>query len=80
MMFPFTEWQGVGDHPELARMRREDPVPLVPIASGGTAYLATRYADVRRVLMDPVFSRAAAAARLDWAGQSPGSRLRPGRM
>ncbi|SDZ29377.1 Cytochrome P450 [Amycolatopsis xylanica] len=77
MTFPFPDWQGVGDHPELARMRREDPVPLVPIASGGTAYLATRYPDVRRVLMDPVFSRAAAAARQDAAVLTQLSRLPP---
>jgi hypothetical protein len=32
---------------------------MVELAEGGRAYLAIRYADVRRVLNEPVFSRAA---------------------
>jgi cytochrome P450 len=34
-------------------------VALVRLVNGGRAYLVTRYEDVRRVLIDPVFSRAA---------------------
>jgi len=34
-------------------------VPKVRLPLGGEAYLASRYEDVKRVLSDPVFSRAA---------------------
>jgi cytochrome P450 len=58
--FPYSHVHGMDDtYPQYARQRASDPVPLVRLASGGQAYLATRYADVRRILSDPVFSRAA---------------------
>jgi cytochrome P450 len=47
--------------PELAEVQRDEPVVRVKTADGGVAYLVTRYADVRTVLVDPRFSRAAAA-------------------
>jgi cytochrome P450 len=59
-VFPFESAHGLDAAPVLARLRTKDPVPLVRLASGGRAYLTTRYDDVRRVLTDPVFSRAAA--------------------
>jgi cytochrome P450 len=60
-LFPFERPDGVYADAEYARLRAEDAVPAVRLASGGRVYLATRYADVRRVFTDPVFSRAAAA-------------------
>jgi cytochrome P450 len=47
--------------PKLAELREHCPVPQIELPGGGTAYLATRHADVRRVFTDPRFSRAAAA-------------------
>ncbi|MGI5244162.1 cytochrome P450 [Dactylosporangium sp. CA-139066] len=47
--------------PALADAQREAAVVPVETADGGTAYLVTRYQDVRTVLVDPRFSRAAAA-------------------
>jgi cytochrome P450 len=62
-VFPFESAHGLDVAAMLARSRITDPVSLVRLASGGRAYLATRYDDVRRVLTDPVFSRAAATGR-----------------
>lgn len=59
-VFPFEAALGLDTDAVLARLRGKDPVPLVRLASGGFAYLATRYNDVRRVFTDPLFSRAAA--------------------
>lgn len=59
-VFPFEAALGLDTDAVLARLRGKDPVPLVRLASGGVAYLATRYDDVRRVFTDPLFSRAAA--------------------
>jgi cytochrome P450 len=47
--------------PELAELRENRPVAQVTMADGTLAWLVTRYADVRQVLTDPRFSRAAAA-------------------
>ncbi|MFD7497370.1 cytochrome P450 [Streptomyces sp. NPDC059832] len=49
--------------PRLAEMCREQPVLRVnlPYGGDGDAWLATRHADVKTVLGDPRFSRAAAA-------------------
>ncbi|MEU6351076.1 cytochrome P450 [Streptomyces sp. NPDC047072] len=48
--------------PELVELCREQQVPLVklPFGGDGEAWLAARHADVRTVLGDPRFSRAAA--------------------
>ncbi|MFL6129493.1 MAG: cytochrome P450 [Mycobacteriales bacterium] len=58
-IFPFDTPPELDAEPEYAVLRREDPVPKVRLAPGGEAYLASRYEDVKRVLTDPVFSRAA---------------------
>ena len=72
-VFPFDSPPELDAEPEYARLRQEDPVPKVRLAPGGEAYLVTRHADVRRVLADPVFSRAAT--------NKPGVPvLRPGRV
>lgn len=47
--------------PDYALFRQSCPVPRILLPDGTVAYLATRYADVRSVLTDPRFSRAAAA-------------------
>jgi len=74
-IFPFASGHTVDIHPDYARLRRDDPVPLVRLGSGGQAYLATRYDDVKRVFADPVFSRAASsrpgAAVLTQSGKIP---------
>lgn len=46
--------------PELTELREKCPVTPVVMSDGSPAWLVTRYADVRRVLVDPRFSRAAA--------------------
>ncbi|MFL6117561.1 MAG: cytochrome P450 [Catenulispora sp.] len=49
------------DHePAHADWRRDDPVRRVRLASGGEAYLVSRYEDVKRVYVDKAFSRTAA--------------------
>jgi cytochrome P450 len=47
--------------PEFAALREERPVAQVVLPDGKTGWLVTRHADVRQVLIDPRFSRAAAA-------------------
>jgi nocardicin N-oxygenase len=51
---------GLDDLPRFAGLRDREPVSAARLASGGRVFLVARYADVRRVLSDPVFSRAAA--------------------
>ena len=58
-IFPFDSPPELDAEPEYAELRRTDPVPKVRLAPGGEAYLVSRYEDVKRVLTDPVFSRAA---------------------
>jgi cytochrome P450 len=47
--------------PELTGLLTERPVAEVTFPDGKTGWLVTRYADVRTVLVDPRFSRAAVA-------------------
>lgn len=71
-VFPFDTPAELDAEPEYRRLRRDDPVSKVRLRPGGEAYLASRYEDVRRILSDPVFSRAATS--------DPGSAvLRPAR-
>jgi cytochrome P450 len=46
--------------PEYTELRESQPVVQVTMPDGKTAWLVTRYNDVRQVLIDPRFSRAAA--------------------
>lgn len=48
--------------PVYETLRRDCPVARITMPTGTVAWLATRYEDTRRVLSDPRFSRAAAAA------------------
>jgi cytochrome P450 len=57
-VFPFDIPPSVDVVPEFERLRAEQPVARVRLATGGEAYLVSRYQDVRRVYADPVFSRA----------------------
>ncbi|MEU7061151.1 cytochrome P450 [Streptomyces sp. NPDC046197] len=60
--FPFPGSSHRGPAPLFARLRAERPVVRVQWAGGGHAWLVTRHRDVRAVLDDPRFSRAAAYA------------------
>jgi nocardicin N-oxygenase len=56
--------------PQFAELREKAPVTRVQLPNGAQAWLVTRYADVRKVLVDPRFSR-------ELAAQSEASRLAP---
>ncbi|QQQ80082.1 cytochrome P450 [Saccharothrix sp. 6-C] len=58
--YPFSEAPGVDIDPLYGALRRDEPVSRVQLPYGEEAWLATRYDDVRTVLIDPRFSRAAA--------------------
>jgi cytochrome P450 len=49
--------------PEYSLLQRQEPVSRVEFPYGDEAWLVTRYADVRTVLTDPRFSRAASLER-----------------
>ncbi len=49
--------------PQLAELRASQPVAKITLDDGSMGYLVTRYADVRQVLIDPRFSRAAAGGK-----------------
>ncbi|WP_040792448.1 cytochrome P450 [Nocardia paucivorans] len=57
--FPFTPGPGLELEPEYARLRTHSPVVPVRLPEG-TAWLVTRYADVRSIMTDNRFSRARA--------------------
>lgn len=61
--FPFTEPDRLNLDPLYRELRREQPLIRVQLPYGEPAWLATRYEDVKMVLSDPRFSRAAAAVR-----------------
>jgi cytochrome P450 len=62
LVFPFAMPPGSDPAPEFARLREHQPVTAVVLPSGDMAWLVTRYRDVRTVLSDLRFSRAAAEA------------------
>lgn len=60
--YPFPRAESLYEpSPVFAELRDQCPVTQVRTPDGNTAWLVTRYADVRRVLIDQLFSRAAAA-------------------
>ncbi|WBB77825.1 cytochrome P450 [Micromonospora sp. WMMD882] len=61
--YPFSIPDRLELDPRLAELRRDEPLVRVRLPYGEPAWLATRHADVRTVLGDPRFSRAAAAGR-----------------
>lgn len=60
LTFPFASPAGFELPTEFALLREEQPVARIVLPSGDQAWLVTRYADVRTVLADIRFSRAAA--------------------
>jgi cytochrome P450 len=57
--YPFSEADRLRLDPTYEELRRSEPVARVRLPHGGDGWLATRYADVKTVLSDPRFSRAA---------------------
>lgn len=55
--FPFPHHDGLGPLDEFAALRSAAPCARIRLPSGDSAWLVTRYADVRTVLADPRFSR-----------------------
>ncbi|MFE3194184.1 cytochrome P450 [Nocardia sp. NPDC059240] len=63
--YPFGEPVRLDPHPMAAKLLREEPISRILLPFGGEAWLVTRYADVRSVLSDARFSRAATVGRED---------------
>ncbi|MGW4244153.1 cytochrome P450 [Nocardia sp. NPDC004722] len=63
--YPFGEPVRLDPHPMAAKLLREEPISRILLPFGGEAWLVTRYADVRSVLSDARFSRAATVGRTD---------------
>ncbi|MEU3557708.1 cytochrome P450 [Streptomyces fragilis] len=61
-VFPFPDTSYRGPDPLFTRLREERPVVRVRWNGGGHAWIVTRHADVRQVLDDTRFSRAASYA------------------
>ncbi|HEX3787103.1 MAG TPA: cytochrome P450 [Pseudonocardiaceae bacterium] len=57
--YPFSAAEGLALNPRYAELRRDEPLTRVTMPYGGEAWLATRYADIKTVLADARFSRAA---------------------
>lgn len=55
--YPFPRNDQLSVPPELERLRTEAPISTVTLPSGDTAWLVTRYADVKKVLSHPAMSR-----------------------
>lgn len=60
-LFPFATPPSSDDEPEVARLRNEEPVAKVRLASGHEAWAVSRYEDCRMVMSDSRFSRALTA-------------------
>ncbi|MCP2165124.1 cytochrome P450 [Goodfellowiella coeruleoviolacea] len=61
--YPFSEARGLELDPTYRALRDEQPVARVRLPYGGEGWLATRYADVKTVMSDPRFSRAATVGK-----------------
>jgi cytochrome P450 len=61
--YPFSEPDRLELDPTYDTLLRDEPVSRVRLPYGGEAWLAVRHADVRTVLGDPKFSRAAVVDR-----------------
>ncbi|MBB0242532.1 cytochrome P450 [Streptomyces alkaliphilus] len=59
--YPFGETIALDLDPRYAELRREEPVLRVRCPYGEDAWLVTGYADMKKILGDPRFSRAMAA-------------------
>lgn len=58
-VYPFREAEALALEPEYAHLREHEPMSRITLPYGGDAWLAVRHEDVRTVLSDPRFSRAA---------------------
>jgi cytochrome P450 len=72
--FPFSQPDRLEVDPLFTELRREEPLVRVRLPYGEPAWLATRYEDVKVVLGDPRFSRAASTDR-----DEPRTRMHRGR-
>ncbi|SMC61959.1 cytochrome P450 [Kibdelosporangium aridum] len=61
--YPFTEYQRLELDPVYDYIRENEPLCRVRLPYGGEAWLVTRHDDVRTVLVDSRFSRAAGVGR-----------------
>ncbi|SCL17277.1 cytochrome P450 [Micromonospora inyonensis] len=61
--YPFSPPDRLNLDPRYAELRRDEPLVRVQLPYGEPAWLATRHADVRMILGDPRFSRAASVGR-----------------
>jgi cytochrome P450 len=61
--YPFSPLEGLRLDPTYAQLRADEPLSRVRLPYGEEAWLAVRYDDVKMVLSDPRFSRAAANGR-----------------
>ncbi|MBQ6642120.1 MAG: cytochrome P450 [Saccharopolyspora sp.] len=61
--YPFSEPERLDPEPLFAALRAQQPLIRVRLPYGEPAWLATRYDDVKLVLGDPRFSRAAGVGR-----------------
>ena len=61
--YPFSDPDRLNLHPFYSHLRDNEPLSRVRLPFGEEAWLATRYADVRMVLGDARFSRAASVGR-----------------
>ncbi len=57
--FPTITQQGLDPDPLLAELRETEPIARVQLPFGEPCWVLTRYEDVRSMLADPRFSRAA---------------------
>jgi cytochrome P450 len=77
--YPFSRPERLDPEPLFATLRAEQPLIRVLLPYGEPAWLATRYEDVKTVLADPRFSRAASVGRdeprMRLHGSQPGSIL-----
>lgn len=61
--YPFGDPRGLELDPKYEHLRELEPLCRVRLPYGGDAWLVTRHEDVRTVLVDPRFSRAAGLGR-----------------
>ncbi|TDC94415.1 cytochrome P450 [Saccharopolyspora aridisoli] len=61
--YPFNVAEALDLDPTYAQLREQEPLSRVKLPYGEEAWLATRYEDVKVVLGDPRFSRAATVER-----------------
>lgn len=75
LAFPFRSAAQIGVPAEFSELRDQAPISQVVLPTGDSAWLVTRYADIRQMLADQRFSRAAAerpgAPRVGYTSPGP---------